>query len=295
MTRLNSQATPGSGSGITELTGDVTAGPGSGSQAATIANDAVTNAKAANMAQSTIKGRAAAAGTGDPTDLTATQATAILDAMVGDSGSGGTKGLAPAPASGDAAAGKFLKADGTWVAPTGSTPGSGALVFLAEFLLGSDSTTVSFTSIPGTYRHLRLVCCGRLTGSVTNAVIGIQFNGDTGSNYDGERAAFFGAGSAFVAGFAQTSGGVADFPGANASSADQAGQVEIVIANYSGTTFNKNVTATSGAVWNTSGNNADVEIFSVMWRNTAAITQIDLLALSGNFKTGSLFSLYGMT
>ena len=35
-------------SGITQLTGDVTAGPGSGSQAATIANLAVTNAKIAN-------------------------------------------------------------------------------------------------------------------------------------------------------------------------------------------------------------------------------------------------------
>src|SRR5690349_20245162 len=75
--------------GITQLTSDVTAGPGSGSQAATIAADAVTNAKLANMAQATIKGRAAGAGTGDPTDLTATQATAILDAMVGDSGAGG--------------------------------------------------------------------------------------------------------------------------------------------------------------------------------------------------------------
>jgi hypothetical protein len=87
----------------------------------TIAPDAVTNAKSANMAQSTIKGRAAAAGTGDPTDLTATQATAILDAFTGDSGSGGVKGLVPAPASGDAAAGKFLKADGTW----GATPAAG--------------------------------------------------------------------------------------------------------------------------------------------------------------------------
>jgi hypothetical protein len=107
-----------SGNYITALTGDVTAS-GPGSVAATIADDSVTNAKAANMAQSTIKGRAAGAGTGDPTDLTATQATAILDAMVGDSGSGGTKGLVPAPASGDAAANKFLKANGTWATTSG--------------------------------------------------------------------------------------------------------------------------------------------------------------------------------
>lgn len=81
-------------------------------------DDGITNAKLANMAQATIKGRASGAGTGDPTDLTGTQATAILDAVVGDSGSGGTKGLVPAPAAGDAAAGKFLKADGTFDVPS---------------------------------------------------------------------------------------------------------------------------------------------------------------------------------
>lgn len=59
--------------------------------------------------------------TGTPTGLTATQATAILNPVVGDSGSGGTKGLVPAPASGDAAAGKFLKADGTFAVPAGSS------------------------------------------------------------------------------------------------------------------------------------------------------------------------------
>lgn len=47
---------------------------------------------------------------------TPTQVTATLDAMVGDSGSGGTKGLVPAPAANDTTANKFLKADGTWKA-----------------------------------------------------------------------------------------------------------------------------------------------------------------------------------
>lgn len=66
------------GGGISQLTGDVTAGPGAASQVATIANDAVTNAKRANMAQSTISGRAAGAGTGDPTDLTPAQVRTII-------------------------------------------------------------------------------------------------------------------------------------------------------------------------------------------------------------------------
>jgi len=58
---------------------------------------------------------------------TPAQVTADLIAMVGDSGSGGTKGLVPAPAAGDAAAGKYLDADGTWTVPAGGggggTPG----------------------------------------------------------------------------------------------------------------------------------------------------------------------------
>lgn len=43
--------------------------------------------------------------------------------VVGDSGAGGTAGLVPAPAAGDAAALKFLKADGTWATTSSiSTP-----------------------------------------------------------------------------------------------------------------------------------------------------------------------------
>lgn len=63
-------------------------------------------------------------GTGGLGAYTPTQATAALNAMVGDSGSGGTKGLAPAPAAGDAAASKFLSAGGTWAVPSGSGAGN---------------------------------------------------------------------------------------------------------------------------------------------------------------------------
>lgn len=59
--------------------GDVTS-VGDGAQ--TISQDAVNNAKLANMANSTLKGRATA-GTGDPEDLTATQVRTILNVADG--------------------------------------------------------------------------------------------------------------------------------------------------------------------------------------------------------------------
>lgn len=117
------------------------------SGAGSIANDSVTNAKLANMAQSTIKGRAAGAGTGDPTDLTATQATAILNAVVGDSGSGGTRGLVPAPGAGDSAAGKFLKADGTFAVP--ATGGSGGIGDVVGPSSATDNALARFDTTTG--------------------------------------------------------------------------------------------------------------------------------------------------
>lgn len=98
------------------VTGDVTL---SNAGVTAIGANKVTDAMLAQMATASFKGRATA-GTGNVEVLSATQATALLSAFVGDSGAGGTKGLVPAPGSGDAAASKFLKADGTWQAPTGS-------------------------------------------------------------------------------------------------------------------------------------------------------------------------------
>jgi hypothetical protein len=62
-------------------------------------------------------------------DLSADRTFAISN-FTGDSGSGGAKGAVPAPASGDAAAGKYLKSDGGWAIPPGTSasmvyPGAG--------------------------------------------------------------------------------------------------------------------------------------------------------------------------
>jgi hypothetical protein len=74
------KATSGVLSAITEtVTGDVLRGDGTFGAVITqaLANNAVTNAKLADMAEATIKGRVAA-GTGDPQNLTAAQVNALL-------------------------------------------------------------------------------------------------------------------------------------------------------------------------------------------------------------------------
>lgn len=67
-------------------------------------------------AQNTYMGRVAS-GSGPMKQLTAAEAASGLPAVIGDSGSGGTKGLVPAPAAADAAARKTLAASGAWLLP----------------------------------------------------------------------------------------------------------------------------------------------------------------------------------
>lgn len=58
---------------------------------------------------------------GDASGSGATGITVSISDFTGDSGSGGVHGFVPAPAAGDAAASKFLKADGTWTAVSGGS------------------------------------------------------------------------------------------------------------------------------------------------------------------------------
>lgn len=67
--------------------------------------------------------------------------------MVGDTGSGGTGGNVPAPGSGDAAAGKFLKADGTWAVP----PGAGGTFTPEIVTFSGTSGTLANTPLVGTF------------------------------------------------------------------------------------------------------------------------------------------------
>jgi hypothetical protein len=79
------------GAGINQLTGDVNAGPGTGSQAATIGANKVTLGMLATIAESRVIGGAVGAGTATPTALTPAQILTILGipAVIADSTAGG--------------------------------------------------------------------------------------------------------------------------------------------------------------------------------------------------------------
>lgn len=80
---------------------------------------------------------------GPTLNLTPAQIAAMLPALAGDSGAGGTKGLAPAPAAGDAAANKYLSASGAWAviqAATDAASGILALSSVAEVRTGTNAT-----------------------------------------------------------------------------------------------------------------------------------------------------------
>lgn len=115
---------------------------------AAIADAAITLAKMANIATARFIGRTTA-GTGVPESLTSAQATAMLSVLVGDSGSGGTAGIVPAPAMGTAAAGKFLKADATWAVPTASAAFTNNTTYTSGTHTFTPSTTSCMVMITG--------------------------------------------------------------------------------------------------------------------------------------------------
>lgn len=84
--------------------------------------------------------------------------------LVGDSGAGGTKGAAPAPSAGDAAAGKFLKADATWAVPPG---GGGSPAFSS---ITSGTNTVPAAMVIGAGSSLTV------TGTGTNTATALTGN-----------------------------------------------------------------------------------------------------------------------
>lgn len=157
---------------------------------------------------------------------------------------------------------------------------------IATTTLGSASATVTFSSISGSYTDLVLIAnAAAASGTPT---ISMRFNSDTGANYsrtlligDGTTASSQRASSSTEMRICNSSG-LTTTLGANATIAN--------IQNYANSTTYKTTISRS----NTSS--SATEAIVNLWRNTAAITQIDLFTNSGvNFAAGSTFTLYGIT
>jgi hypothetical protein len=151
-------------------------------------------------------------------------------------------------------------------------------------------STVSFTSIPNTYKHLQLRCLARTTAAVDNDAAFLNFNSDSSANYaahnlrgnGGITAASGGVGSSTV---------IQRFAGGNQSSINL-GAAIVDILDYASTNKNKTLRDLGGYDFNGTGN---IYFSGGLWINTNAITSITITtSQGGNWSQYSQFALYGI-
>lgn len=178
-------------------------------------------------------------------------------------------------------------------AANGSGGGGGGITVIQKQVVSVAGPTITFSSIPGTYSDLVLSVQARGSNATTEVIPRLNINGDTTANYDGQLLWWYqSAGNAtqYVGlTYAQLSGGI---PAASAP-AGVSGQLEIVLANYAGTTFNKTGTVDGMSKNGTGGFSQGRAMTGFSWRNSAAITALQLSLSAGNFVVGSTAVLYG--
>ena len=164
---------------------------------------------------------------------------------------------------------------------------------ISENVLVGTSASVTFSSIPSTYRNLRLYIVCRSDNASTNVNLLVRFNGDTAANYDYQELAGQQAVVVAVEQLAQTSIPMREMTGST-SPASHPGIFTIDIPWYAGTTFFK--TTINQSSWSNGTATGTLVIRNAMgrWRSASAITSITLLPAAGNFISGSSFSLYGI-
>jgi hypothetical protein len=226
--------------------------------------------------------------------------TTLGDLIAGDTGGAAIR-LAPG-ANGQVLS--IVSGVPAWAAGGGGGGGGGAIVPIAVVgPLTSSQASVTFASIPQTYRTLKLRVVARLDFAATENRIMVQFNSDTGANYDWQE--LHGSGTGAFAGeqISGTAIRLGIFPAASSTSAALAGMATVDLPNYTGTTFHKVMTIAHVDRTNTGSGSQRVYAIGAYWRNTAAVTSIVLtpstsdtgIAGSGNFVAGSYFCLYGET
>jgi hypothetical protein len=159
--------------------------------------------------------------------------------------------------------------------------------------VGSATPSVTFSSIPSTFKHLQVRSINRdSTSAYVSNDLYMNFNGDTGSNYSVHR--LYGTGSSvavdnvvnstyMLIGQQATSLATSTIFGANV----------IDILDYTDTNKNKTARGLGGVDLN---GNTDGRIMfqSGLWRNTTSVTSITFRAATGNLAVGSSFALYGI-
>lgn len=154
---------------------------------------------------------------------------------------------------------------------------------LATVTLGGSDSSITFSSIPATYRDLILVIVGNTTG---NADYGLRFNGDSGANYS--FVYMGGNGSSTVSGTSSSETQIV-LDGYFWRSGEISSCI-VQIMDYSANNKHKQVLSRN----NVAGGGVDA--FANRWANTAAITSVEVRVSTGgqSFATGTTLSLYGV-
>jgi hypothetical protein len=178
------------------------------------------------------------------------------------------------------------------VTPTSSD--TGAMFPLGMVQVGSaGASTISFTSIPSTYKHLQIRVMARGTsGSVTDNWY-LQLNSDTAANYS--QHFVYGNGSTTGAsGSANLSSVNMGLLPSNGNLANAFGLSIVDILDYASTTKYKTMRALSG--YDNNGSDGYSFLYSSNWRSTSAISSIQITPVSGSgsFAQYSQFALYGI-
>jgi hypothetical protein len=170
---------------------------------------------------------------------------------------------------------------------SGSKIATGSFYSIATVTPTSGST-VSFTSIPGTYKSLQIRYS--YLGSSGGGNILARFNSDTAANYSQHRL-YGNVASVIASGTANTASLYAGDSTYGGGTTQPCVGIFEVIDYAAGTKYATGRTI-SGSDRNGSGS---ITLCSGSWRNTAAITSITLTLSGDTFpSSGSTFALYGI-
>jgi hypothetical protein len=161
----------------------------------------------------------------------------------------------------------------------------------ADVVLSSPQATMDFTSIPSTFRSLKIVAQGRSDQGGVNAQMLVRLNNDSGNNYLWQIVAANATTPTATEGISQSSFLVGNVSAAGAP-ASSPGMYCLEIPFYALTTLNKCVIGCGGYRTSSATAGINVNNFWGQWASTAAINRVTFMLTAGNYVTGSAATLY---